>query len=141
MQPTPNEAADLLASADALRGRISRNAARESRAFLGWSAFVLVMLPPFDVVDHRIWGPIIMIAGLVGWFVTTRYYHQRTGRVRLDGYRRWGLVWWAWGAYYGGLILAAQLLDSRIGFVWTAVAVVAAVPLLTFAVHLSRQGR
>jgi hypothetical protein len=141
MEPTPSEAAELLASADTMRGRVSMNAARESRAFLGWSAFVLVMLPPFDVLDGAIWGPVILVVSLAGWFATTRYYHRRTERVRLDGYRRWRLVWVAWGAYYGGLVLAAQLLDSRVGFIWTVVALVAALPLLAFGLHLARQER
>ncbi len=141
MDPTPTEATRLLANADALRGQVKHNAARESRAFLGWGVYALVMIPPFDLVDHNIWGPILTVVALAGTLVTTRYYQQRAGRVRLLGSRRWSLVWIPWGVCYGGLVVMAELLQSQVGFIWTAAAVGAALPLLATGIHLLGEGR
>jgi hypothetical protein len=140
MKPTPDEAAQMLENAGVLRGHVKESAARESRAFFGWGAFALVMLPPFDVLERAVWGPIVMIAAFAGWLATNRYYRRRGGRVRLPGFRRWGLVWFAWGIWYGGLVAMAEL-SPGVGFIWTAAAIGAALPLLGFAVHLSHQGR
>lgn len=141
MNPTPEEAARLLDTADMLRGQVARGGARESRAFIGWGLFALVMLPEFDVVDGAIWGPVLTLAALAGWLITSRYYHERLGRVRLHARGRLGRVWLAWGIWYGGLVVMAELLHARVGFIWTIAAVCAALPLLLFGARLARQGR
>jgi hypothetical protein len=141
MQPTPDQAARLLANANALSGQVRQSAARESRVFLGWGAFALVMLPPFDFVLHAIWGPIIAIFAFAGWRATVRYYRRRSRRVHLPGRRRWALAWGPWGVWYGALIFMAELLQAQAGFIWTAAAVGASLPLFVIGAHLSRQGR
>ncbi len=141
VNPTPEEAARLLGTADMLRGQVARGGAHESWAFIGWGVFALVMLPEFDVVNGAIWGPVLTLAALAGWLITSRYYHERLGRVRLHARGRLGLVWLAWGIWYGGLVVMAELLHSRVGFIWTIAAVCAALPLLLFGARLARQGR
>lgn len=141
VNPTPEEANRLLGTADMLRGQVARGGARESWAFIGWGLFALVMLPAFDVVDGAIWGPVLTLAALAGWLITSRYYRERLGRVRLHARGRLGWVWLAWGIWYGGLVVMAELLHSRVGFIWTFAAVCAAVPLLLFGARLARQGR
>ncbi len=137
--PTPEEAAQRLAVADSLRGQVARSGARESRAFIGWGLFALVMLPPFDVVDGAIWGPFYSLVALLGWLTTTRYYRARLGRVRLRARGHLGRVWLALGVWYGGLVVMAELLD--VGVIWTPAAVGVALPLLLYGAHLARQGR
>ncbi len=141
VDPTPEEAARLLGTADMLRGQVARSGARESRAFIGWGVFALMMLPEFGVVDGAIWGPVLTLAALAGWLITSRYYRERFGRVRLNARGRLGRVWLAWGIWYGGLVLMAELLHSHVGFIWTIAAVCAALPLLLFGARLARQGR
>jgi len=137
----PEEAARLLGTAERLRGQVARGGARESRAFIGWGVFALVMLPEFDVLDGAIWGPVLTLVALAGWLITSRYYRERLGRVRLHARGRLGRVWLAWGVWYGGLVVMAELLHTRVGFIWTIAAVCAALPLLLFGARLARQGR
>lgn len=101
--PTPEEAARRLAAADALRGEVARSGARESRAFIGWGLFALVMLPPFDIVDGGDLGaPVYSLVALLGWLTTTRYFRERLGQVRLRARGHLGRVWLALGLWYGG---------------------------------------
>jgi hypothetical protein len=141
VRPTPSEAARLLSSADELSTQVDAYAARESRAFLAWGLFALVALPPFDFVDGNIWGPVMLVASVAGWVATTRYYRERAGRVRLIAEGRSGVVWIVWMVWYAGLLVMAELLQPRLGFIWTAAAVAAAVPLLIVGAHLARAGR
>jgi len=139
--PTPEEAARLLGAADTLSAHVTRGGARESRAFIAWGLFALAMLPPFDILDGAIWGPVLTLVALAGWLSTSRYYRVRLGRVRLNARGHLGRVWLAWGVWYGGLIVMAELTHPRVGFMWTVAAIGAALPLLLYGAGLARQGR
>jgi hypothetical protein len=141
MEMTPAEAAEFLATAEGLSSQVDRNTPHESRAFFAWAIFVLVMLPPFAVVNPNIWGPIITVVAVIGGVVTTRYFQRRTSRVLPPGGGRSWILWIPWGVWYGALIVMAELLQSHMKFIWAVAAVAAAIPLLVVGVHLARQGR
>lgn len=139
--PTQEEAARLLATAASLGRQVSRRAARESRVFLGWAVFLLVMLPPFDVVDGNVWGPIFSVAAIASWIATTRYSRHRDESVKILAAGQWSLTWVPWGLWYGGLVVAAELLNNQVGFIWTLAAIGGALPLFAVGAHLARAGR
>lgn len=139
-EPTPDEAAQILATADLLRGQVSRQAARESWVFLGWGLFASVMIPPFDVLDGDIWGAIFVICAIGGWLLTMRYARRRSEHVKLGRRGGWSLVWFPWALWNGALVLMAELLHSDVGFIWTVAGVAAGLPLLVIGVHLARHG-
>src|SRR4051812_47482917 len=140
VEPTPGEAANLLATADGMRNRVEHHAARESRAFIGWAVFCLVMLPPFGFISASIWGPIICVAGFGGGVLTMQYFRRHARSVRLST-GAWSLIWIPWGLWYGGWNAAAGLLPSKVDLIGVWAALAPALPLLLVGVHLPRQGR
>lgn len=139
-KPTPTEAAGLLVTADALREQVRASAARESWAFFVWGVFALVMLPPLDVVDPNLWGPILWVVAFGAWLVTIRYFWRKR-RVRLGGSGRWALAWIPWGVWYAGLVVMAEMLHPRVGFIWTVAGIAAALPLFIIGLIRRRAGR
>ena len=139
----PKQAAQQVAAANQIRTQVTSGAAKESRSFLGWGAFVLVMLPPFDVLNGNIWGPLLCIVALVGSVITWRYFEMRMNRIHLfKGQRQqWQLVWIPWSAWYAALVFSAEIFHSHFAFTWTVCAIAASVPLFLVGRHLARQGR
>jgi len=67
-------ATEHLAEMERARQAVGAKAAKEYAPFIGWGLFVLLMLPPFDVVAGKVWGPVILLVGLVGTIATFAYF-------------------------------------------------------------------
>jgi hypothetical protein len=140
MYPTPTEAAELVTSAEAVRARVERSAPRPSRVNLGWVVFILVMIPPFDVVDPAVWGPVAGVVGGAGLVATWIYYARLTRRVRVHRSGRWLLPAMTWTIWYTGVCVLAWWLHPSVGFAYPAAAVASALPLVLLSWRLDRRG-
>ena len=58
-------AAEQLAEMERARQAVGAKAAKEYTPFIGWGLFVLLMIPAFDVVAGKVWGPVILLVALV----------------------------------------------------------------------------
>ena len=100
--------------------------------------FVLLMIPPFDVVAGKVWGPVILLVGLVGTIATFAYFIRGHRRVRnVETNPSW---WWlAWTLWYCALLFGASVLQDRRPVTWTGVGVASALPLLVVGIRLRRR--
>ncbi len=137
-QGTPT-AADMLDQGRRVQDRVLRQGPRDWVVQAGWAAWVLVFIPPFDLLAGNLWGPVVLVASGMGTAVTFRYYRHRLRRVRpLASRPRW--FWVVWSAWYLGLIVFAEVFSRHLGFAWTLAAVAAACPLLVWAWYSQRRG-
>ena len=131
-------ATEQLAEIERARQAVGAKAAKEYTPFIGWGLFVLLMIPPFDVVAGKVWGPVILLVGLVGTIATFAYFIRGHRRVRIAETNPWW--WWlAWALWYCALLFGASVLQDRLPVAWTAVGVASALPLLVVGIRLRRR--
>jgi len=133
MDSAREEAQEALATAAANRRTVVQRAPWEYRVYLAWGLFVLLMLPPFDFVDHNLWGPVILVVAACGMAATAHYFRQRGGQVRLQRAlkeSRWRWVWSLYGVWYLGVVSAARLVESSHSLAWSVAALAAGLPLI-----------
>lgn len=59
MESSAVEASQQLNRIEAPRRAVRSKAPFEHRVYLAWGLFVLLFLPPFDVVDGRVWNIVV----------------------------------------------------------------------------------
>lgn len=144
MEAAQVEAARRLAEVEARRRTVERRVPWEYRGYIGWALYLLVFLPPFDLVDHAVWGPVTLAGSLIGTAITSRYYHRRSGDVHLDRamrLSRWWRVWLAFAVWYGLVLIFAFTQQGRFALAWTVAGVAAAAPLLLVGWRVARLSR
>lgn len=128
-------AEEMLREADRVRHRVLRQGPREWVIQASWAVWVLVFIPPFDVVRGAIWGPVVLVSSAAGTALTWRYYATRRARVRPMGPTPWQ-VWVVWSVWYIGWVVFANVMKNRVATASLIAAVAAATPLLAYAVLL-----
>ncbi|MDQ6616914.1 MAG: hypothetical protein M3083_19735 [Actinomycetota bacterium] len=122
-------AADQLELVERIQASVRAHGVQAHVPYLAWALWLIIFLPPFDFVSGDIWGPVVLVASAGGTVATFNYFHHRQQRVRLLPRPPWG--WAAWGLWYGGLFIGAEL--AHVHYRWTIVAAAASLPLAAFA--------
>lgn len=133
-----SDAAQQLAAAEAARRAINARAAKEYTPYFGWGIFLLIIFPPFDFLDHDIWGPVAGTLAILLGLTTLGYFYRRTRGVRVaDVYPWW--IWPVWTAVSNGLLVGAFRMQDRIPVAATLAGVLAGVPLLAIGLSLRKR--
>jgi hypothetical protein len=133
-------AAGMLQQARRVQQRVLRQGPRDWLVQAGWALWVLVFIPPFDLLSASVWGPVVLVSSASGTALTMRYYSTRLRRVRPLGPRpRW--LWPVWSLWYLGWVIFAKVSSPQLDVAWTLAAVAAAVPLLAYAGRARRRSQ
>lgn len=134
----PTTAAGLLHQARQIQDRTVQAGPREWLVQLAWALWVLVFIPPFDLVDGDVWGPVVLASSAIGTLVCHRYYTKGYGRVHPLTRKQWR-VWLLWCPWYAAWIVFANVFKDRIGIAATIAAAASAAPLIGYALYNRRR--
>jgi hypothetical protein len=130
----PTAAAAMLHQVRRVQERAVKAGPREWLVQMAWAVWVLLFIPPFDLIRGDIWGPVVLASSAVGTILCYRYYLRAYGRVHPLTPKQWR-VWLWWSPWYGAWIVFANLFKDQIPVASTIAAVASAAPLLGYAVR------
>ena len=52
-----------------IQERTIREGPQEWLVQLAWALWVLVFIPPFDLIDGNIWGPVVLVSSALGTLI------------------------------------------------------------------------
>jgi hypothetical protein len=128
----PTAAAALLHQVRRVQERTVKAGPREWLVQLAWAVWVLIFIPPFDVISGNVWGPVVLASSVLGTLICWRYYFTHYLRVHPLTRKQWR-VWLVWSPWYAAWIVFANVYKDRIAIAATIAAVASAAPLLSYA--------
>ncbi len=115
-----------------IQQRTVRKGPQEWLVQLAWALWVLVFIPPFDLIRGNIWGPVVLVSSALGTVICWCYYYRGYSRIHPLTGKQWR-VWLFWSPWYGAWIVFANVFKDRISVAATIAAVASAAPLLGYA--------
>lgn len=132
-----DQSRQMLESAEQLGSRVRANTPNHARVLLAWAAYLVVFIPGFDIFDDTYWGPVVLVAGITGGLLTSRYYGKRAPKVRPPrDLSPW--MWLPWALFYIVATVIASVVHDDFGAAYTVAAFVSAVPLVVLALRQKR---
>ena len=138
MEPTKEEAETMLVEAGRTRRAIYARSPKEYLPFIGWGAFLAIMIPGFDIFDRSVWGLATIAVAGAGLLATALYFVVRSRDVRVaDQTPVWAWVAFSVSICVGGFI--AEGLDQTISFSYILGGIVSATSLILCGLHIRKE--